>query len=149
MRLEESVVVDRPIGDVWACIANLFDAPRLWGPRVLGMRQTSPGPLGVGATMRGRMVFFGFESRIDVVIKEWDPPHGVVMSMNGGPIRSPNTRYALEAVGNGTRLTRSSDVAFQGPLGPLLLLLRPVLKRGMRDASRSLKQFIESRPRSV
>jgi len=83
------------------------------------------------------------------VIKEWNPPHRVVLSMNGGPMRSPNTLYALETVGNGTKLTRSGDVAFQGPLGPLLLLLRPVLKRGMRDASRSLKQFIESRPRSM
>jgi hypothetical protein len=56
------------ITDVWASIANLFDAPRLWVPTVLGMRQTSPGPLGLGATMRGRMVVLGFETPMDVVI---------------------------------------------------------------------------------
>lgn len=130
-------------------MANLFDAPRLWGPSVLGMRQTSPGPLGVGATMRGRMSIFGFETRMDVVIKEWDPPHRLVMSMNGGPMRSPNTSYALETVGNGTRLTRSTDMTLHGPLGVVLRLLRPMMQRGMRRASRNLKEFIESRPRSV
>ena len=101
MYLEETVVVDRPITDVWACIANLFDAPRLWGPTVIGMRQTSPGPLGLGATMRGRMVILGFETRMDVVIMEWDPPHSFALSMVVRPFRPGVARYALETVGDG------------------------------------------------
>lgn len=149
MRLEESVVVDRPIGEVWAGMANLFDAPRLWGPRILGMRQTSPGPLGVGATIRGRMVMLGFETRLDAVITEWDPPHRLAMLMSGRPFGSVDTRYTLETVGKGTRLTRSGEIKGQGPMRVIFPLLRPLLMRGMHDASRSLKQFIESRPRSV
>jgi len=149
MRLEESVVVDRPIGEVWAAMAKLFDAPRLWGPRILGMRQTSPGPLGVGATMRGRMVMLGFETGLDVLITEWDPPHRLVMLMSGRPFGSVDTRYTLETVGKGTRLTRSGEIEGRGAMRVVFPLLRPLLMRGMRDASRSLKRFIESRPRSV
>jgi len=149
MYLEETVVVDRPITDVWACIANLFDAPRLWGPTVIGMRQTSPGPLGLGATMRGRMVVLGFETRMDVVIMEWDPPHSFALSMVVRPFRPGVARYALETVGDGTKLTRSSEVALRGPLNVVWPVFRPLLKRGMRNASRNLKRFIEAKPRSV
>ena len=148
MRLEESVEVDRSIEEVWAGIANLFDAPRLWGPRILGMRQTSPGPPGVGTTVRGRMVMLGFETRLDVVITEWDPPHGLVMLMSGRPFGSVDTRYTLETVGKGTRLTRSGEIDGHGAMRVILPLLRPLLMHGMHDASRSLKKFIESRPRS-
>ncbi len=147
MYLEESVIVDRPITDVWASIANLFDAPRLWGPTVLGMRQTSPGPLGLGATMRGRMVVLGFETPMDVVINEWNPPHGFALSIAMRPFRPGVSRYALEAVGNGTKLTRSADVALRGPLNVIWPAFRPLMKRGMRNASRNLKRFIEAKPR--
>lgn len=146
MYLEESVIIDRPMNDVWASIANLFDAPRLWGPTVLGMRQISPGPLGLGTTMRGRMVIFGFETRMDVVIKEWDPPHSFALSMRVPPFRPAVSRYALEAAGNGTKLTRSADVALRGPLNVIWPVFRPVMKRGMRNASRNLKRFIEAKP---
>jgi hypothetical protein len=149
MYLEESVVVDRPIGEVWTCLADLFNAPRLWGRRILAMRQTSPGPLGLGTTMQGRMVIFGFETRLNIVVTEWAPPHMVAMSMTLHPFGPTVGRWALETVGNGTRLVRSGDLELRGPLKFVGPLLKPYLRRGMHDASRSLKQFIESRPRSV
>jgi hypothetical protein len=149
MYVEESVVVDRPIGVVWACMTDFFNVPRLWGRRALAMRQTSPGPIGVGTTIQGRWLIFGFEARMNLVIKEWDPPHGLVASMIGRPFRPAEMRYALETVGNGTRIVRSADVELRGPLNVVWPLFRPLAMRGMREASRDLKQFIESRPQSV
>ena len=96
--------------------------------------------------MRGRMVVLGFETRMDVVIEEWDPPHRFALLMKVPPFRPGVSRYALEAVGNSTKLTRSAEVALKGPLNVIWPVFRPLMKRGMRNASRNLKRFIEAKP---
>lgn len=147
MHVEESVVVDRPIDEVWASLTDLFNSPRLWGRTVLAMRQTSPGPLGVGSTLQGRWVVLGFETRLSGVIAEWDPPHVLALSGAFPPFRSVVARYALETVGSGTRMVRSSVFELRGPVKLLGPFFRPIAMRGMRAASRNLKQFIEGKPR--
>lgn len=141
-------MVDRPIEDVWAALFDLFNAPRLWGRHVLGLRQTSPGSLGLGSTLQGRMVILGFETRLNFVIKEWDPPHLLVMSGTARPLRTGAMRYVFEMVGDRTKIVRSSDLELRGPLKFVFPLIRPFMMRGMRASSRNLKQFIEARPRS-
>lgn len=142
-------MIDRSIDEVWACLTDFFNGPRLWGRSVLGVRQTSPGPLGLGSILQGRMVIFGFETLFKFVITEWDPPHGVAFSATLRPFRLGVSRYTLETIANGTKLARSGDLEMRGPLRFALPFIRPYMMRGMREASRSLKQFIESRPRSV
>jgi len=137
MHLEESVVVDRPIDEVWAFQTDFFNSPRLWGRALLGMRQTSPGSLGVGSTLQGRVVLLGFETRVNAVITEWDPPHLLVMSGTARPLRSGISRWALETVGSGTRMVRSSDLELRGPLNFVSPLVQPFWLRGMRAASRT------------
>ena len=147
MHVEESVVVDRPIDEVWASLTDLFNSPRLWGRRVLAMRQTSPGPPGVGSTLQGRWVVLGFESRLNLVITEWDPPHVFGFSGAMRPLGPVVARWALEPVGNGTRIVRSGEFDLRGPLKLLGPFFRPLAMPGMRAASRNLKRFIEGKPR--
>jgi hypothetical protein len=54
MRHEMSVVIDRPIMDVWAFMAEVFNVPRLRG-QTFAIRMTSAGPVGVGSTLQARM----------------------------------------------------------------------------------------------
>ena len=141
-------MVDRPIDDVWASLTDLFNSPRLWGRRVLAMRQTSPGPPGVGSILQGRWVVLGFESRLNLVITEWDPPHLLAFSGILRPFGPTVARWVLEPVGDGTRMVRSGDFAeVPGPLKFVWPLLTPLMRRGMRAASRNMKQFIEGKPR--
>jgi uncharacterized protein YndB with AHSA1/START domain len=49
MRIEKSVVIARPVEDVWAVLSNLDNVKR-WSISGSEARQTSPGPLGVGAS---------------------------------------------------------------------------------------------------
>lgn len=141
-------MVDRPIDEVWAFLTDLFNAPRLWGRRLLGLRQTSPGSAGVGSTFQGRMVIYGFETRVTLVVTEWDPPHAVAFSGILRPFGPTVARWALEPASDGTKMTRSADFELRGPLKFVWPLLTPLMGGGMRDASRNLKQFIEAQPRS-
>jgi hypothetical protein len=52
MRIETSVVVNRPIDEVRKFLADFFHVPR-YGKATLGVRQTSPGPPASRATSRG------------------------------------------------------------------------------------------------
>lgn len=50
MRIEKSVVIARPVEDVWAVLSNLDNFKR-WSLSGQEYKQTSPGPLGVGASV--------------------------------------------------------------------------------------------------
>ena len=120
--LEHSVVINRPIDEVWAYFTDFFNAPRISGSGIIGLRQSSPGPLGVGSTLQGRRVVLGFETRNDFQVTEWDPPHAFAATIEGRPFRSALARATLESRGDGTRLVVVVDFELQ----PAMKLLWPV-----------------------
>jgi hypothetical protein len=138
-----SAVVDRPIDEVWAALVDFFNAPRI-GRRegLLAMRQTSPGPLGVGSTYTERRVILGFETRLTARITEWDPPHLVVSTMEGRPFRSFVSRFTLEAGPDGTKMVSSIDMELQPALKLLWPILGPFIRRRRRAAFGDVNAFL-------
>ena len=51
-------MIDRPLDEVRAYWTDFLNAPRTPGSNMLGLRQTSPRPLGVEATRRVRQSAF-------------------------------------------------------------------------------------------
>lgn len=146
-RHESSAVIDRPLEDVWAFMTDLFSAPR-WGGGRLRVRVTSPGPLGLGSSLQQRFVFLGFETSIDTVITEWDPPHAVAHStpatVKTGPVRSATFRTSLAATGAGTKLVRMADMRPRGLLRVLWPILWPLMVPRMDAQTRNLKRLLEA-----
>jgi hypothetical protein len=64
VRFEDSVMINRPLDEVRASWTDFFNAPRMRGSNMLGLRQTSPRPLGVGATGRARPSAFQVLKRV-------------------------------------------------------------------------------------
>jgi hypothetical protein len=58
LRFEVTAVINRAVDEVWAYSTDFFNAPRMRGSKMLGLRQTSPGPVGFGATRRARLSAF-------------------------------------------------------------------------------------------
>jgi len=145
MHAEDSVVIDRPIEEVWACLTDFFNVP-LWGTLLLSLRQTSPGPLGVGSTLQGRGSVGGFETRFNFVVKEWDPPHALAWSFAGRP-GSSHQRFTLETVGDGTKVMRSQEIELRAPLKLIALFFLPYAKRRWHAGLQNMKRFLEAKPR--
>jgi hypothetical protein len=143
---ESSVVVDRPNDDVWAFLTDFFNAPRLIGGGMLGLRQTSPGPLGVGSTLQGRMVILGFETRINYRITEWDPPHIVASLCEARPLRSLSARLTLEPTAIGIRIDGSIEIELRPALKLIWPIVGPYYLRRWRAAFQELKGLIEAKP---
>ena len=142
LRTRSTVVIDRPIEDVWAFIVDPFNMPRAsrsW----LGTRMTSSGPLGLGSTFHARWTIFGFETRTNFVVTEWDPPRRVTLSGTGGPMRSGTLGMTLESTAQGTRIVRTSELEPR-MLGPLWAVAWPFIRRVGPRTDRKMKEILES-----
>jgi ligand-binding SRPBCC domain-containing protein len=141
---ENSVVIDRPIEEVWAVFVDFFTAPSLPGSS-FSLRQTSPGPLGLGSTIRARRVILGFETVLIQRVTEWDPPNVVTVTIEGRPFRSMTDRVALATVPGGTRVTDSIDMELALALKPLWPLVGPFQARQRRTQIHALKAKLETK----
>src|SRR5262249_25616235 len=97
-QFRSSILIHPPREQVWAV---LIESPRVasWERDIREVRQTSPGPAGVGTTLVVRRVYFGRETQVACQITAWDERQGVTMDLRGGPLRYASVRYAVESVG--------------------------------------------------
>lgn len=147
VRYETCLTIDRPIGDVFARLADI-DGYRVWMHRT-GLfrrsRQTSDGPVGAGTTysdatrmgtFRGHVTFYESPSRI--AFRE-------TLRMFGANLMEARPEYLLEADGDRTIVHHKAA----GELFGLMRLMKPVaalLARSERSRTvKSLRRSLQSR----
>lgn len=143
MRFETSVVVNRPIDEVWAFMLDPFNMPRIGGGR-LAFRVTPPGPLGLGSTFQGRMVILGFETRVSGAFTEWDPPRAFAISLTGAGIQSASFRQTNEATADGTKIVRMIETEPRPAFRPLWWIIGPWFRRREDAAIQNIKRLLEA-----
>ena len=143
MRIESTVTVNCPIEEVWAFMADPFNIPRV-GPAMLALRQTSPGPTGVGSVWEGRMVFLGSERRITAVVTEWDPPRAGAFSWRVAGMGSGSICLTLEATAEGTKVVRVVELEPRGFWKLLSPIVGPLFRRRGNADSRNIKRPLEA-----
>ena len=103
MRMEHSVVIERPIDEVFE-LATCLRRCVIWRSALLASTQTSEGPVGVGTTFDQEVRLLG-KTRINTaVITEYDPPRRFVYKHVSG-LSAYEARFLFEPEGNGTRFT--------------------------------------------
>src|SRR5438876_4054864 len=85
MRYENSVTINRPVEDVFSYMANVENSPT-WQNPVLEARQTSSGPMGVGATYVVRAKLLGRQFQSTAEVTAWNPPHSWTVKTTSGPV---------------------------------------------------------------
>lgn len=143
-RWEDIVMIDRPIEEVWAFLTDPYNTPRMGGYSALGLRPTSAGPMGVGSTLQGRNVILGFETRMNHVITQWDPPHAFADRMEGRPFRSLVQRGTLESTPAGTKLVMTIEFELRPALKLLWPIIQPFARRKMLAGMRQTKKVMEA-----
>ena len=143
MRIEGSVVINRPIEEVWAFLADPFNIPR-WHTDRLAARVTPPGPLRVGSTLQLRIVFFASEIRLTYTVTEWDPPHAFARELKTTLMRSNYERFTLEATADGTKVVRVLEAEPRPILNPLLQIAGPYIRRRLDVQNQNLKRLLEA-----
>ena len=122
-RIERSVVIERPIDEVWEFVHDTTkDA--LWQTTLTESEKLTDGPMRVGTRVREVRHFLGVRIELTWEVTEYEPNRTSAIRGVSGPV--PLTgRYRLEPLDFGTRFTVSGELDAHG----LFKLAEPVFAR--------------------
>jgi len=122
-RIERSVVIERPIDEVWEFVHDTTkDA--LWQTTLTESEKLTDGPMRVGTRVREVRHFLGVRIELTWEVTEYEPNRKSAIRGVSGPV--PLTGgYRLEPLDAGTRFTVSGELDAHG----LFKLAEPVFAR--------------------
>lgn len=131
-RFEATVVIDRPIEEVFAFVANGENDPK-FSPRVLEIRKTTDGPPGAGTVYASTVKDAGMKTKREFELTEFAPPTRIRWAERSkNAVTAAEGGYDLEPAGDrATRLTIHNVLEGHG-LGKLVAPL--ALKAARKDA---------------
>jgi uncharacterized protein YndB with AHSA1/START domain len=143
-RFEATVVIDRPIEEVFAFLANGENDPK-FSPRVLEIAKTTDGPPGVGTVYASTVKDAGVKTKRQFELTEFQPPTRIRWTeVSKNAVTAPEGGYDLAAEGSSTRLTLHNTLQGHG-IGRLIapLALRSA-RKGADDFGRAIKAAVEA-----
>jgi uncharacterized protein YndB with AHSA1/START domain len=143
-QFEATVVIDRPIEEVFAFLAD-GENDQKFSPRVLEIAKATDGPPGVGTVYESKVKDAGMTTKREFELTEFVPParirwaersKNIVTATEGG--------YDLAPEGDGTRVRIYNVLEGQG-FGKLIapLALRSA-RKGADDFGQSIKRAVEA-----
>lgn len=141
LEYEAEVLINSDPAQVFPHLTDSESIPR-WASDVIEVRQTTPGPVGVGTKMKERVNAPFGEAWVDWEVLEYMPTEKCAFASDS-PLAQGKVTYELEATKQGTLLR----VHIVGHGRGLLRLLEPILQRRSlaqrREDLSALKQLIE------
>jgi uncharacterized protein YndB with AHSA1/START domain len=143
-RFEATVVIDRPIDEVFAFLADGENDPK-FSPRVLEMTKTTDGPPGVGTRFASTVKDAGIKTKREFELTEFEAPTRIRWAeVSKNLVTATEGGYDLAQEGSGTRVTIHNVLEGHGP-GKLIapLALRSA-RKGADDFGMAIKRAVEA-----
>jgi uncharacterized protein YndB with AHSA1/START domain len=144
--VENTAIIERPIGDVWAFASDARNEPR-WHTDILEVRSAS-GPDGgpytiwrLGDTLLVTVQFMG-RNDYEVEVTGLEEGRRLELTTRTGPMR-PTATYHFEPEDGSTRFTRTVEMPFRGPMRLMAPLIRRNLKKRNARFVDNLKSLLE------
>jgi uncharacterized membrane protein len=140
---EQSVMINRPVQDVFAWVAQNYaqNLPK-WQTSVKELRQTSPGPIKVGTTLQQVREVNGKPTPMTAEITQY-APNQVIGWKSKGESTETSGNITFQSANGGTRVTLMVDVQVAG-LGRLASpMISRVVNREAEDDLSRLKSLLE------
>ena len=138
-------IVQRPPEVVFDFVAtHHFENHPRWDPDLLEMRQTSPGPVGVGTT--ARVVRRQGRGHVEgtATVLHYEPDRRAAWAVRFGPFRlDQRVELIPEHGGAATRLRLSVDTSAEGPIRVIVPLLRRRFQKTMTQSLRTIAALLE------
>jgi uncharacterized protein YndB with AHSA1/START domain len=144
-RFGATVVIDRPIEEVFAFLADGENDPK-FSSRVLEIRKTTDGPPGVGTVYASTVKDAGVKTQREFRLTEFQPPTKIRWSETSkNAVTAREGGYDLEPAGEGKTQLSFHNVLEGHGFGKLVagFALRSA-RKGADDFARSIKQAVES-----
>ncbi len=141
LKIESSVVINRPVEEVFAVLSNVENNPK-WSSGFLEAKKTSEGPIGVGTTWRAVQKGLGQRIEAEVEVTEYEPNRKC--TQKGKSPFPVELHMAFESVEGGTRV----NVRLEGEPGGFFKLAEPLVKsmakRNIEGDLANLKDLMEA-----
>jgi uncharacterized membrane protein len=142
VRVEESVIINRPVEEVFAYTTDISRFPE-WSVLVQESEKVSDGPVGLGTTLRTAIQFLGRKFVSEQVVTEFVPDTVFAGKSVSGPIALTITSVYEPAEG-GTKFTQVIEGDAKGFFGLADPILARVGKRQLQAQLGTLKDLLES-----
>jgi uncharacterized protein YndB with AHSA1/START domain len=142
---EATTVVDRPIDEVFAFLADGENDPK-FSPRVLEIRKVTDGAPGVGTIYASTVKDAGMKTKREFELTEFEPPAKIRWAERSkNLVTAPEGGYDLTPAGDGRTRLRVFNVLEGHGFGKLLvgLALRSA-RSGADDFGRAIKAAVEA-----
>ncbi|MFQ5794785.1 MAG: SRPBCC family protein [Candidatus Bipolaricaulia bacterium] len=139
---ELSVVINRPVEEVFAFLAAPENVPR-WQLGILENEQTSEGPIGVGTTYQMVSQFLGRRIESTFEVTEYEPNRTVSLKTTSGPGQL-EASWTFEAIEGGTKVA----VVGKGESSGFFKVAEPIVARMFKRQTEAnlgtLKDLLEA-----
>ena len=143
-RFEGTTVIDRPIDEVFAFLADGENDPK-FSPRVLEIKKTTEGPPGAGTVYASTVKDAGMKTQREFKLTEFDAPTKMRWTeLSKNMITVPEGGYDLAAEGEGTRLTVHNEFEGHGFGKVILPLALRSARKGADDFANAIKAAVEA-----
>lgn len=140
MRVEHSVIINRPVREVFDLVGNPDNDPT-WGSLIVGSTALSSGPVGVGSRFEQTATFMGARLTAMIEITDYEPERKVSY-VTSKPVAIEHAR-TFEEVPEGTRLTFVTELHAHGRFRVAEALLRRGAHRQMEADMDEIKALME------
>jgi hypothetical protein len=141
LTIEHSIVIRRPIEEVFAFVANMENALKI-DPAMLEIKKISPDPPGVGTKYREITKAMGRQSEAIYEVTEYKPFSRVGFKSSSTPFGEPLETYTLESIKEGTRVTSALQLQLKGFIKVIKPLAVLMFKRFGKARLARMKQLL-------
>jgi len=140
-KIETSIVIDRPAETVWKFVIDPSNAPK-YDPDIISAKQTSDGPVAVGATFEE---IRRKEGKSSFRMVEYDPGRSWTwVATSPRAMEGSKMNVVVEDIGGKTKLTNTTELR----LGGFYRLMGPFVARSLRKIqgaeANNIKRLLET-----
>ena len=140
--VETSVVINRPVEEVFAYVVDPSNTAQWAGP-VVKAKKTSDGPVGLGTTSKRVTQFLGRRMDATYEIIEFEPNNSYRDKTTSGPVPM-KSRISVESVKEGAKVTITGEIEAAGFFKLAEPLLSRMAKRQISTDVQTLKDLLEA-----
>jgi uncharacterized protein YndB with AHSA1/START domain len=140
---EQTIVIDRPIGEVFSFVTDMRNTPQ-WQAGLVEVQRLTDGPPRIGTRHVFVRNFLGRRMEGTNEYVAYEPDKLVTFKTISGPPLEAS--YFFEPAGTGTRITSRVQLQGSGLFGLIEPVVAAGLRREMKAAFPALKALLESRP---
>ncbi len=142
INVEESIVINRPVSEVFAFVANFENHPK-WESNFQKVKLLTSTPTGVGTTYQCELKLPGQSSTSKFEITEYEVNKNIAFEAEPAGPAKPNGSFRFESVEGGTKLTLLPRPEFRGFFKLLEPMMAGYVRKQNQDHLVKLKHILE------